>query len=63
MPESVWNFGIFGSDRSPRSGDLVRVGVRACVWDIMLRRALKAYLKHSKESRGVLGQERDQERA
>ena len=34
-----------------------------CVWGIMLRRALKEFLKHSKESRGVLGQEKAQERA
>ena len=30
------------------------------VRDIMLRRALKEFLKHYKESRGVLGQERAQ---
>ena len=35
---------IFGSDKSPRRGDLV------C--DIMLKRALKEFLKHSKESKG-----------
>ena len=28
----------------------------------MLRRALKEFLKHSRESRGVLGQEKAQER-
>ena len=32
------------------------------VLDIMLRRALKEFLKHSRESRGVLGQEKAQER-
>ena len=34
-----------------------------CVCVIMLRMTLKEFLKHSKESRGVLGQERAQERA
>ena len=30
-----------------------------CVCDIMLRRALKEFLKHSRESRRVPGQERE----
>ena len=34
--------------------------VRVSVRDIMLKRAPKEFLKHSKESRGVLGQERAQ---
>ena len=40
---------IFGSDRSPRRGN-VRLSV--CVCDIMLRMALKEFLQHSKEYRG-----------
>ena len=32
--------------------------VPACIRDIMLRKALKEFLKHSKESRGVPGQEK-----
>ena len=39
-------------------GDLEEgiLSVCACISDIMLRMALKEFLKHSKESRGVLGQ-------
>ena len=36
--------------------------MRASIRDFMLRRALKGFLKHSKESGGVLGQEKAQER-
>ena len=43
--------GIFGSDMSPRCQDVRCL----CVWDIMLRRALKELLKLSKESRGSKG--------
>ena len=39
---------MFGSDRSPRSQDVVC----ACARDIMLTMALKEFLQHSKESRG-----------
>ena len=39
------------------------LSVRESVQDIMLRRGLREFLKHSKEFRGVLGQERAQERA
>ena len=52
-------FKLIGSDRSPRRGDLVRASVR----DIMLRRALKEFLKHFKESRGVLGSSRESKQA
>ena len=41
-------FFLFGSDRSPRRGNVVR--------GIMLRMALKMLLQHSKEYRGILGQ-------
>ena len=43
---------LFGSDRSPRRGNLVHASVR----DFVLRMALKEFLTHSKESRGVLVQ-------
>ena len=51
--------GIFGSDMSPRCQDVRCL----CVWDIMLRRALKEFLKLSKESRVVQGQERASKQA
>ena len=40
------------------TGDLEEgiLSVCACISDIMLRMALKEFLKHSKESRDVLGQ-------
>ena len=40
---------IFGSDRSPRRGNLVYLSVHASVQDIMLRMALKEFLLHSQE--------------
>ena len=48
---------IFGSDRSPKRGDLGSLSICVCT---LCNKALK---KLSKESRGVLGQERTQERA
>ncbi len=47
---------LFGSERSPRRGDLVRVCVRPSVWHFHQKNIEKEFLKHSKESRGVLGQ-------
>ena len=40
----------------------MKLALKSSVLDIMLRRALKEFLKHSRESRGVLGQEKAQER-
>ena len=44
---------LFGSDRSPRTGDLVS----ACIRNIMLRGALKEFLKHSKVQGGSRARE------
>ena len=48
--------GLFGSDRSPRRGDLVRACVRPCVLHFPQKNTANEFLKHSKESRGVLVQ-------
>ena len=34
----------------------VRLSVRPCVWDILQNKSENEFLKHSKESKGVLGQ-------
>ena len=51
---------IFGSDSSPRRWDLVQTSVcasvRPCVWQIIQKNIENEFLKHSKESRRVLGQ-------
>ena len=47
---------LFDSDRSPRRGDLVCASVRPSVWHFPQKNTVNEFLKHSKESRGVLGQ-------
>ena len=55
---------IFGSDSSPRRWDLAQTSVRPsvcasvhpCVWQIIQKNIENEFLKHSKESRRVLGQ-------
>ena len=53
QPLSFYISFIFGSDRSPRRGDLVCACVRASVCDIIQNMTLKEFLMHSKESRRV----------
>ena len=48
--------GIFGSDRSPRRGNVVCPSVRVCVRDIIQKNIENELKQHSKESWGVLGQ-------
>ena len=59
-PVQIIRFWVFGSERSLKEGILC---LHVPVQDIMLKRAPKEYLKHSKVSGGVLGHERAQERA
>ena len=47
-----FSLNIFGSDRSPRRGDLVCPSVS----DILQNNSENEFYKHSKESRGVFGQ-------
>ena len=50
--QTSWVESFIGSNRSPRRGNVCQ---SACISVIMLRMALKEFLQHAKESRGVLG--------
>ena len=59
-------FWFFSFDRSPKRGDLVPVCVHLSIHlcnIIQKNIENSAFLQHSKESRGILGQDRAQERA
>ena len=54
--EIISSIYIFGSDRSPRRGNVGSQCVCLCtLCNRALRKALKEFLQHSKESLGVLG--------
>ena len=56
-PINQHNLFVFGSDRSPRRGNVCCVSVCLCVRVIMLRMTLKEFLMHSKEYKRVLSKQ------